>query len=632
MTLRSSSRFLSRTAISGAIVALTLATSVGVAGAATVTASNAASVYTSSCSGCHGTAPTFTSALGYVFKAGNNAPSTRPLFFDGTPTTPPTMSPFFVNGWTNADFNAMAAWVAGQRLQAAVLLPEFGLSDSAGTALANNAQLSLSAAAGASQQVVLTVRNPGGAGLTVSAVATGNYLTASGCAGVVAANGQCSITVTFNPTAGAVAGPVTGSVLITTNTGPVDAGVTPAVIRSEVTTLAVHGTVLVLSPSITLSTAPGSTAGSFGTASAGDAPVLQVVTVTNSGSAPVSNLQYSIGAGQFAIDTAGTTCVAGNVLSHVSGSNQCNIAVKFSPTTQGAATGGLTLNDGATLLSSLSLGATVTQPAITVTPATLPAFKTISGFAQTQAVTVTNSGDGALKLAQLTAPAGYSFTSDACSAAILSPQTQCQIGLTLPAGTAAGAVAATSLVIHEAAHVNTAVPSLSSSVTVPAGTVLASNALNLAWSDAAGAAISAPVSAGSSAVTVGTPMSLSVKLNNSTNGASISTLPANAVSIVEAGSDFQVTNTSCVNNTCTVTVTFTPSSAGAKTATLRVTDANSLTPADITLTGTGAAATAPAAASTGGGCTIGGGGDAADPLWLVMLAGAGLALRRRVLR
>ncbi len=33
--------------------------------------------------------------------------------------------------------------------------------------------------------------------------------------------------------------------------------------------------------------------------------------------------------------------------------------------------------------------------------------------------------------------------------------------------------------------------------------------------------------------------------------------------------------------------------------------------------------------SSGGGCTIGGAGDAADPLWLVMLAGAGLALRRR---
>ncbi len=33
-----------------------------------------------------------------------------------------------------------------------------------------------------------------------------------------------------------------------------------------------------------------------------------------------------------------------------------------------------------------------------------------------------------------------------------------------------------------------------------------------------------------------------------------------------------------------------------------------------------------------GGCTIGGAGDAADPLWLVMLAGAGLALRRRISR
>lgn len=48
-------------------------------------------------------------------------------------------------------------------------------------------------------------------------------------------------------------------------------------------------------------------------------------------------------------------------------------------------------------------------------------------------------------------------------------------------------------------------------------------------------------------------------------------------------------------------------------------------PAPVSI-GSGAAA---ATSSSGGGCTLGSAGDAADPLWLVMLAGAGLALRRR---
>jgi hypothetical protein len=591
------------------------------AGAAIVTAANASNVYATSCQACHGAAPTFTSAVGYKFTAGNSAVGTRTAFLDGT------MPAALANGWATADFNAMATWVAGQRVQAATLLPEFALSDSVGVALSNNAALNLSAVAGASQQAVLTVRNPGGAGLTVGAVATGSGVSVSGCTTAVAANGQCSLTVSFSPAAGSAAGSVGGSVVITTNTGPVDANAVPAaVVRSEVTTLAVNGSVQALSPTIGFSASPG-TAGNFGTANSGDAPAPQVITLTNSGTGPVSNLQYALGAGPFAVDAATTTCTAGTVLSNVAGSNQCNIGLKFLPSTPGVVSDSLVVKDGATSLSSLSLSGTVTRPAITISPASLTAFKSIATVlaAQPQTVTVTNIGDGALTLAQLAAPAGYTLSSDNCSGQTLGPNAQCQVGLTLPATTVAGSVAATALQIDEAAHANAAVPILSGSVVVPAGNVLPANALNLAWSDASGAAIAAPVAAAGAAVTVGTAVTLTVKLSNS-NGASIGSLPAGAVSIVESGSDFQVTGTSCVGNTCTVSLSFAPTAAGARTATLRVTDAASLTPADITLTGTGAAAPAPA--SSGGGCTIGG-GNAADPLWLLMLAGAGVALLRR---
>ncbi len=78
---------------------------------------------------------------------------------------------------------------------------------------------------------------------------------------------------------------------------------------------------------------------------------------------------------------------------------------------------------------------------------------------------------------------------------------------------------------------------------------------------------------------------------------------------------------------CTVTTTFKPTSAGTKTATLTMTTDGQAPATDLTFSGPG---TSPAGSNSGGGgCTIGQAEQPMDPLWLLLLGGAGLALFQR---
>jgi len=85
-----------------------------------------------------------------------------------------------------------------------------------------------------------------------------------------------------------------------------------------------------------------------------------------------------------------------------------------------------------------------------------------------------------------------------------------------------------------------------------------------------------------------------VTLTNNTNAAIVFTSAVVNGSPSAANTDYTVTN-SCSGsipfgaaNTCTVSVTFTPTVVGAETATLQLTDSDSTSPQNISLTGTGA--------------------------------------------
>jgi hypothetical protein len=179
----------------------------------------------------------------------------------------------------------------------------------------------------------VTLNNTGSGPLTIAdiAITTGASEFAldpsSTCTfpgGTVSAGGNCTIAVTFDPTA---TGLQPGTVTITDNNGGLPS--TQAVSLSGTGTASASG--------VTLST-PSAFAGQFvkTTSSA------QTVTLTNGGSSLA--ISAIVVTGPFNLVASGTTC---STSTPVAANGTCTIAITFSPTTAGAATGTLQITDNA---------------------------------------------------------------------------------------------------------------------------------------------------------------------------------------------------------------------------------------------------------------------------------------------
>jgi hypothetical protein len=165
----------------------------------------------------------------------------------------------------------------------------------------------------------LTLNNNGDALLTItSLVISGNYAQTNTCGSSVAAGTNCTIDVTFTPTA---AGTRTGTVTITD-----DAVGSPRVVLLTGTGVA---------PNVALSR----TSVTFGNQGVGTTSASQTVTLANTGNAPLAISSVAI-SGDFAETN---TCGAS-----VAASASCDISVTFTPTTTGTRTGTLTITDDAT--------------------------------------------------------------------------------------------------------------------------------------------------------------------------------------------------------------------------------------------------------------------------------------------
>ena len=206
----------------------------------------------------------------------------------------------------------------------------------------------------------VTVSNPTGSAASVSSIsASGDFSQTSTCGSSIAANGSCTVSVTFAPTA---TGSRTGT--LTVNAG----GVTNTV------SLTGSGT----APGPVLNATPASL--SFAGTDVGSSSAAKAVTVTNSGtsSAAVSGVAVT-----------GDFSETNNCSSVVTGSS-CTVNVTFKPTASGNRTGTLTVtsnanNSPATVsLTGSGIGAT--------TNLALGATMTASG--STQSYVPSNSNDG----------------------------------------------------------------------------------------------------------------------------------------------------------------------------------------------------------------------------------------------
>ena len=212
----------------------------------------------------------------------------------------------------------------------------------------------------ASAAQTVTVSNPTGSAAAVSSIAaTGDFSPTNTCGSSIAANGSCTVSVKFAPTA---TGARTGT--LTVNAG----GVTNTV------SLTGTGT----APGPVLNAAPASL--SFAGTDVGSSSAAQAVTVTNSGTA-AATVSGVAATGDFSQT---------NNCSSVATGSSCTVNVTFKPTASGTRTGTLTVtsnanNSPATVsLAGSGIGAT--------TNLALGATMTASG--STQSYGPSNANDG----------------------------------------------------------------------------------------------------------------------------------------------------------------------------------------------------------------------------------------------
>jgi hypothetical protein len=170
---------------------------------------------------------------------------------------------------------------------------------------------------------IVTLTNPGTLTATLTSITIAgtnptSFLHLTTCGATLAAKATCSVYVSFKPTAAAA---LTGTLTITDNASG----------SPQKVTLTGTGTAV---PALKLS----ATALAFGTVKVGTQSAIQIVTLTNSGTAVVSLDAITLGgtnaASFLALDTCGATLTAGQA---------CSVYVGFTPTATGALTGSLSI-------------------------------------------------------------------------------------------------------------------------------------------------------------------------------------------------------------------------------------------------------------------------------------------------
>lgn len=405
----------------------------------------------------------------------------------------------------------------------------------------------------ATQNVALT--NVGTASLTISSiVASGDFAQTNTCPASLGASLSCNISVSFTPT---VAGARSGAVTITDN-----ASGSPHVIS-------LSGTGATLSASLT------PTSFNFGSSVVGTPTATQLFTYLNTGTGSVTIGVESIGgtnAGDFPFGGVGT-CGNGQVLA--SGSS-CTASVKFSPTVVGARSATLSITDntsGSPHLVTMTGTGVAAAPAVGLSPSSLTfSPQLVSSSSASQIVTLTNTGSATLTISSTAISGDFSKTST-CGAS-LAPNVSCTFSVTFTP-TATGARTGT-LTVNDNASGSPHTVALSGTGTAPIASF-------------------SPTSVPFGNQVVGSSTgSINVVLTNTGTAA----LTGIAVSRTGANpGDFSNVNgcgsSLAVNASCTVSVQFTPTTTGSRTANLHFVDSASNSPQDVALSGTGVTSPAP---------------------------------------
>jgi hypothetical protein len=382
----------------------------------------------------------------------------------------------------------------------------------------------------------ITVLSNGTGPLQVSSVvATAPFSQTNNCSGAMAPAASCTIQVAFAPTA---VGTASGSVTITDNAG------------TQTVTLSGSGTAPVTFSPTSLS---------FGNVVQATSST-RTITLTNrlSTTLTVSSVAVS-GSGAFAV--ASNTCGAG-----VAAGATCTVGVTFSPTALGSATGTLTFTDNAIGgPQTVSLSGTGIAP-VTLSATNLSFSTTVVGnTSAAKTVTLSNNQTTTLSITGIAVSGPFAVASNTCGTSVLAGK-NCTVGVTF-SPTAVGSATGT------LTFTDSAIPS-TQTVTL---------------SGTGGAPVTLSVAG----------LSFSTTVAGNTSAAKTVTLTNNqavtlAITSIAASGPFAVASNTCgtsvlAGKNCTVGVTFSPTAAGSATGTLTFTDNAIGSPQTVSLSGTGIA-------------------------------------------
>jgi hypothetical protein len=313
-----------------------------------------------------------------------------------------------------------------------------------------------------------------------------------------------------------------------------------------------------IQPLLDISVSPSSL--DFGTQPVDHLSAAHPLSVTNPGEGTLNFTDFAV-SGDFALDADTTTCAVGTPLAV---GNNCSIGVTFTPTATGTRTGLITITDNAPgsphTVTPSGFG---TQPAVGLSGTSLDFGDQRVGTSSTsQPVTLSNTGNAPLTLSSIAASGDFAETSNCGDSVTVGGN--CTISVTLTA-TATGARSGV-LTITDDAPGSPHTVTLSGTGIEPAVS-LAPPSLN--FGNQRVGRSSAPQT---------------VTLTNT------GTAPLNITSMV-LSNDYSQTNTCgsplAVAASCTINVTFSPTTTGARSGSLTITDDAPGSPHTVALSGNG---------------------------------------------
>jgi hypothetical protein len=392
------------------------------------------------------------------------------------------------------------------------------------------------------QTVVLS--NSGSAALTMTSVAIGGlnssqFTQTNICPSTLAAGSNCSINVRFAPTA-----PGTAVASLTITDSASGSAQTVSLLGEGVTP------VVLLSP--TSLTFPIQTVGTT------SAP--QGVTLTNTGSEALALTSITASAGYAQTNTCGLSVAAGGA---------CSITVTFAPTVTGTQSGNVTVVDNAGSSQMVGLSGTGTPvPGASLSPASLTfGSQTVDTTSAAQTATLTNTGSGPLTITSVTTTGNYSQT-NTCGSSI-----------------AGGATCTISVFFTP-----TATGTLHGSVVVTDNATTSPQSLSTTGTGATSTLAFAPTNLSFVGQVIHTSSAKKTFRFSNNTGAAIT------ISQIAASANYSVTSNCgtslAVAASCTVGVTFTPTTTGTLPGTITITDNSGSGTQTVPLSGTGIAALA----------------------------------------